>query len=195
MGIEVDRWIVCISGYMQSEARLSGIEQLQHKIHTQCSSPTTRVLLKSWRDSPDDLAERIWRSQPHHPPGIVVIGYSYGGCTAIALCEELERRGLDVEHLLLLDAVWRPWHLIPSLLSLLKLWVLKVPSNVGTCYSWTQTLTKPSGHTVQVDRDATTLHRCTLNVGHQYVDEHPVAHECAMRVACPDPETERTGAT
>ncbi len=86
--------------------------------------------------------------------------------------------------MLLVDAVWRPTQYLPSFLSLLKWWVIDVPDNVRTLYSWQQKVNRPSGHKLNVAR--TTQHESvTLNVIHQDMDDQPEIHAVAKRVACP----------
>lgn len=184
----INRWIICFTGWHQ-EGRLSGLEKIEDAIHRQCNGDDTRVLLKSWKDSPADLASRIWNRCPEgHQPAIVVIGYSYGGYTAVLLARELDKRGLKVEMMLLIDPVWRPFTWIPSVLSMLGWWTIDVPSNVRSLHAWHQNVDLPSGHTLIVDHK-TLCSEDTLNVSHQHIDDAPVVFNRAMAVACPEKES------
>lgn len=181
----VERWIVCFSGFLQ-EGRLSGIEKIEDAIHRQCNGDSTRVLLKSWRDSPADVAQRIWNRCPEgHQPAVVIIGYSYGGYTAVLLARELEKRGLKVETMLLIDPVWRWAARWPSLLSWLEGWEIKVPSNVRKLYGWTQKVDTPAGHKI-VPSGSTISDIQTLMRAHNIMDDAMEVYNRAMFVACPE---------
>lgn len=187
----IDNWLICISGFTQHEGRMSGLDRLQHHLHQKCYSRNTRILLKSWKDNMEQLADRIYNYQP--PIGrqlsITIIGYSYGGMSGINLSKKLLRRGIKVNNLLLLDAVWRPYG--PSILSLFPYWTIKVPNNVKNLWSWVQDYNKPSGHKIEFDPDFTVWKNPTdpvLKIPHAAMDEYLPAHEVALSIACPNSE-------
>ncbi len=181
----IDRWVICFSGFLQG-GRVSGIEKIEDAIHRQCHGDTTRVLLKSWKDSPADLASRIWNRCPEGGhPAIVLIGYSYGGYTAVLLARELNERGFEVETMLLIDPVFRFLGRFPSLFSLADWWTIEVPSNVRNLFDWSQKINKPSGHKI-VESIKTTRNHETLMVKHQHIDDSPIVFKRAMLVACPE---------
>jgi pimeloyl-ACP methyl ester carboxylesterase len=184
--LPVERWIVCVGGFGQDEPGRHGIDEIQDAVFRRCTCESTRVPRMSWRDSPASIAKRIWNRRPDdHPPRVVLIGFSYGGWTAILIARELESLGLDVEVMLLIDAVWRPLAWLPSLTSLLRRWKIRVPENVRCVYSWRQQAGAPFGHEVMCG--ALTLHTAhTLTAPHQQIDDHPEVFAKALEVACPE---------
>jgi len=189
MSVEpVTRWIVCIAGWQQNEGQTTGLEELQDRLHRRCSNRSTRVVLRAWNDSPSHIAERIFRRRPNDgQPAVVIIGYSYGGYSAVLLARQLQRRGIEVETMLLCDAVWRPSRWCPSVLSLLPWWTLRVPGNVRRLYSWRQKTNKPSGHAIALE-DTSTLWstRSVVGTTHRYMDENPEFVSISIAKGCPE---------
>lgn len=184
--VRVTRWIVCIGGFNQSEGRLTGVANIEAALHRRCNCPTTRVLLKSWRDSSHDLAERIWNWRPSHGrPQVFILGYSYGGYSAVLLARELKERGIDVETMLLVDPVWRIWGRFPSLSSLLSKWKIHVPDNVARLYSWRQEIDKPMGHPL-VTAGSTRHIEKMVERSHSYMDDYEEIQTIALSTACPE---------
>lgn len=186
----VERWIVCVTGFMQPEGRVTGVESLQDELHRQCLCKHTRVILKAWCDSPWHIAERIWNRRPYtKPPKVVLIGYSWGGFTANKIAWELRDRGIPVEAMVLCDPVWRSRTWAFRWLSMLDCWSILVPENVETLYTWRQVRNQPSGaHLLLQNKDATNwkVNVVRKDVTHQYIDDDPHFHNVARRVACPE---------
>ena len=149
-----------------------------------CNGPDTYVKLCSWRDDVANLADNIMEWGGDNPR-VVLIGYSYGGWTAALLSRELQERGITVRHLVLIDAVWRPWQRFASPRSLWDGMKIVVPTNVERVLSWTQKKSKPSGHYVQVNEQSTFIDRRSLNVSHIYADDQRRVREAAVDIACP----------
>lgn len=184
---QVDRWVICFTGFLQA-GRISGVETIQDAIHRQCNCDGTRVLLKSWQDSVKDLSGRMWNRRPKDgQPEIVVIGYSYGGWTAVLMTRVLKKLGWNVKTLLLIDPVRRPISWLPSPSSMLSFWKIAVPDNVGIVYEWYQKINKPRGHKVRVCYGTKHVRR-RLPVNHQNIDDHPTVFKKALAVACPGME-------
>jgi len=185
----IERWIIVFTGFLQ-EGRLSGLEKIEHAIHQQCNCDSTRVILKSWQDSPGAVASRIWNRQPEgHPPAIVIIGFSYGGFTAVLLARELGKRGLKIETMLLIDPVWRWLAELPSVLSLGSWWEINVPKTVRTLFAWFQKVDRPRGHRLIVDENHTLYFPKTLKRTHNQMDDAEEVYKKALLVACPERKT------
>lgn len=149
------------------------------KIATELKARGEDVLLLSWRENPQRLADLI----KHWGGGdLIICGYSYGGATCTMLCRELCRLGIEVQELVLADAVYRVWQRLASWRSLLDHWVLTIPPNVARVTSWRQKVSKPSGHLVVVDHKTTSLHSRTLLVPHTQVDRHPDIREHILSI-------------
>ena len=186
---EIDRWIVCVTGFLQPEGKITGVVELQEKIRRQCVCPRVVTELKSWNDNPWYIAERIWRFRPRN---VVLVGYSYGGFTAALVARELAARnsGIRVDAMVLSDAVWRPAANWPSIRSLFNGGRIEIPRNVRRLWSWTQTTNKPCGHELIVDEKYTTwVKECVPDIRHQYMDDLEAFHEVALEVACPGSPT------
>lgn len=177
------RWINCFNGYTQGDRWRTGVGRIHREILSTCSGPSTYTNLSSWRDDVANIADNIteWCERPQ----VVAIGYSYGGWTAVLLCRELQLRGVSVEHLVLIDAVWRPWQRLASPRSLCDGMKIVVPTNVHRVLSWTQKKSKPSGHEVEVNQATTGIERRSLNVSHIYADDQPEVREAVLDIACP----------
>ncbi len=185
----VERWIVCITGFMQPEGRVTGVESLQDELHRLCLCRSTRVILKSWRDSAYHVAERIWNRRPQNKQlHVVLIGYSWGGYTAVKLAWELRKRGLEVESLILSDAVWRSKTPIFYPLSMVNYFPIHIPDNVHTLYTWRQVSNRPRGAEIKLqDKDVTKwiTNRVHDDIDHQYMDDDDEFLRIAKEVACP----------
>jgi len=84
---------------------------------------------------------------------------------------------------MLLDAVWRPTHLLPSFLSLLPCWSIKISDCVRCLLSWRQHVSRPAGHRLIVPKS--TIHEDhTVKVKHTFVDDLPAVHDTALRISC-----------
>lgn len=191
----VNRWVVCVTGFGQSEDRLTGVEMLQDVLRRQCSSADTVVVLRSWRDSPGSLAQRIAnRSPDDFDPHIVTIGYSWGGYSSVVLARELQKRGLTVDHMLLCDAVWRGRFMMSYPLSLTDAFTITIPSNVKHLYTWRQCANTPRGSKIRLEHPYDEgEERGTLwdyqeehkHITHQHLDDLRSFRKKAKELACP----------
>lgn len=181
----IDEWIVSVTGFGQREGHLTGLEILHTLIRKKCSGVESIALLKSWNDNTNDVAERIWRMRRiGGTPRVVLIGFSYGGYTAVLIAKELQKRGIKVSHLFLVDAVWRYSRYFPSFVSLLPFWRIHIPTNVKKVINWRQYVSKPKGHKIVVDPDHTEHEEHTLDVIHSYCDDHPDVYQRVLEFVC-----------
>lgn len=191
----VKRWIVCVTGFGQSEDRLTGVEMLQDVLRRQCSCEDTVCVLKSWRDNPSSLAQRIANRCPDaFDPEIVTIGYSWGGYSTVILARELQKRGLTVNHMLLCDAVWRAKFITGYPLSLTDLFTIHIPDNVKNLYTWRQSANTPRGSKIKLERQfEESTGEGTLwgvqeeypHITHQHLDDLRSFRNKAREIACP----------
>ena len=191
MPIPVERWIVCYTGRHQ-EGRYSGIENIQAALHQQCLCKTSIVMLKSWRDSVEDLASRMWYRRPDvGQPRVCVLGFSYGGYTATLLADEIyERFDWEVEVMILIDPVARLLDRWPTSLSYLPWWSINLSDHVNTCWHWYQKTERLRGHRVKHVKGKTVMHPRELQLSHSEIDDAPEIFNRAMLEACPEHDGE-----
>lgn len=176
-------WIVCLTGFLQDEGRVTGLSRLWRELHREHAGPDTVVVQRAWSDCVWTLAELIWRTRPDdRPPRVGIAGYSWGGMTALHLCEELNRRSIPVERLYLVDAVYRHGYWLGQWRAFVPWRRLYVPRNVAYCRPFAQRENLPRGHdVVAVDPAATDLRPVGwLNCVHQYADDHPAVYHSVM---------------
>jgi pimeloyl-ACP methyl ester carboxylesterase len=186
MAAPIGKWIVCINGYTQGDRWRTGVGRIYREILAGCSNGDTSLALRSWRDDVAAIATNVleWGTDK---PELIIVGYSYGGWSAVRLCRELEARGIGVASLVLIDAVWRPWQRFASWRSLLDGWTIVVPANVKHVLTWRQKVSRPRGHlVVAADDTKTHIDSITLNVGHAYADDQPEVRRAALQIACPN---------
>lgn len=180
----ITRWIVVIGGFLQNRGKPTGIVRLWSDLHCH-RDEHTELLLLNWSDDPREYAGLIWALAQEHdrPVTVLVFGFSWGGQTAINLCRELQRRGLQVRHLVLSDAVYRHWWLPRRWTSLLRWVLLTVPANVRHVTWFRQRFTVPRGHEVVAEDPKRTLveRARVLQLDHVYMDDAREFH-----LACHD---------
>jgi len=130
-------WTYIITGFTQHCGTRTRLIDLWAKLHAESDPRTDAVLLRSWKSDWDSEAEFVFRLNGQDP-SIRICGYSWGaGWGAIQLCRALQRRGLAVERLALIDPVHRHpsplrrWRtLFPSLVPIAS------PGNVASPVLW-----------------------------------------------------------
>ncbi len=181
MSARVNNWVICFTGALQHEGNDVGVVRLWNELRTKHSSPDTCILLYSWDHSVDHLAELMWRlvQLDSLHANILVVGYSWGGMTAVNLCRALDRRGdLMVRDLVLCDAVYRHRYRFGYWRSLASWFTIKIPSNVCRVRWFRQYENRPRGHNLKAKSIATDIQNpVTLNVKHNMMDDQPRFHE------------------
>lgn len=190
----INRWHFVLSGFTQSEARLTGCMKLWRKIHHHC--PNTRAELRKWSDDFAAVAEWIHLCRNGQTPDVVISGYSFGGFSGTILAKELRNRGLGVRALVLCDPVYRHWYRAGWWRSLMPWSTIEIPDNVQNVYllrqdndrfstgrsgGWIQ----PAGHDIVLEDDKkTVLHpEIVLASQHAYMDDAPEFHEISLKVS------------
>lgn len=155
----VDLWIVGFAGFTEDESRPGGIVrligELDHRYsgridcghvleagHHRC-----RVEFRPWHDRVEPLAETIFRRQPESvPPRILVACYSWGVATAMRFAAALADRGLEIDHLVSADGVYRHGYPLGWWRALLPWKRIVVPDNVRQVSAFYQRSDWPRGH-------------------------------------------------
>lgn len=190
----IRHWRICIGGFLQTEGKPTGLSALWHQLHCGLSGPQTVVALKSWRNRWSDTAEWVYRMRNGLTPDIRIVGYSWGGWSAVLLARELQRRGLPVHSMVLCDPVYRHWYKLGQWRALWPWSTIEIPPNVGNVYwcrqqnprfqpgrpgGWFQ----PAGHDVRAESFRTKVHKpLVLDCEHVYCDDHPEFHNLALGV-------------
>lgn len=186
-GIECPRipvWHVVISGFTQSLSHPSGAQSLWDALRRarrprpcgQCDGDSAPVLLFPWDADWAGLAELIWRFRPlDRPTRVFCYAYSWGGGWGFPnLARELRKRGIEVSHAVLCDAVYRPRCRLLSAAALTPWPKILVPDNVREVTWYYQRGGLPAGHEVVAeDPDQTLVNPGVLihGVTHHYMDD------------------------
>ena len=180
---KITQWTILITGWSQDEGtpHTTGLERLYYRIKRTYTDRRHEILLKSWADDMDALADRICNHSQARP-WIILVGYSYGGQSAINLCKELSLRGQSVGYLILIDAIARPWLILKWWLSLTGWLRLVIPPNVENCWAWRQCTNIPKGHSITVSRRTKMHGPYTLSVAHEFIDEQAEIHAKVLEV-------------
>ena len=180
---KVNEWYLFISGFLQHKGKPNGITQLWHDVRHQQSGPRTVVETEVWNMDAGKYAEIVWRFIDRDNSRIVITGYSWGGYTALKLCRALKDRGIIVDELILVDAVFRFPLWIGRFTAFMPFIPIKVPSNVAKITWFTQKQNLPRGHKVKTAATNTELEpEQILEVNHQYIDDHPKVRESVLEI-------------
>lgn len=186
----IKRWIIVISGFTERLGDSTGTRKLWRTLRRCHVDEQTAVLVFTWRDDWEQIAEFIFQeSQNGNRPQIVVAAYSWGaGHGFIELAYELGRRGLIVDRAVLCDPVYYSW---------LPLWLARfvkaisprsqitVPRNVEHVVWFRQSGSRLRGHVV-VPFDAEHTHvgaGIPMQCDHTHADDQQVWHD-AVQFAC-----------
>jgi pimeloyl-ACP methyl ester carboxylesterase len=147
----ITEWFGFVTGFQQREGGATPFEKLHRRVQKHAGGPNTVVVIRSWRDSAKDFAQRIHNWRNGHAPRIVLAGFSYGGYSAVEICRELQKFHIAVDHLFLIDPVARWLYRWPSIFSMLNILPITIPANVRRATVWRQTRNRPRGANVRVE--------------------------------------------
>jgi len=180
----IERWLILISGFLQTEGQPTGFVRLWSELHHTHSGPYSRVELRAWDDDWHDLAELIWRCRPRdNGVDVRIFAYSWGGPSAMKLARELGRRGIRVRAMALCDPVYRDrWRLWRTLFPWPE---IRVPTTVGEVAWVRQRRDWPQGHDVVAeDARQTIIHEPRIvDCGHTYMDDSKQFRQMAHVIA------------
>lgn len=167
--------IILITGFTQSGRNLSGLELLYDKLIRRLSDHKfiSIVTMHEWDDDMKAIAMRESRMRPDE---IMVVGYSYGGSSALRLCRHLQTEGLTVSMLGLVDPVYRRFRSIPALSSFLPWKKLRVPNNVEKVCHFFQRQNYPRGHDLKLDGPTHVSVSTELQLTHAAIDNNSYVH-------------------
>lgn len=172
------RLVIGFNGHSQRSKTTTGVGQVLGEIERRRPDIETRLF--AWRVNTKVIARWIAGLRLER---LDIIGYSYGGYSAVLLCRELRALGVAVNHLWTIDAVFRIWDHWGSLRSLRDYWIIAVPQNVRVVTSWRQKVNKPRGHWICTYK--TTTHDArSLNVRHAEADDSPIVQAAILDRVC-----------
>lgn len=172
-------WHLVISGFTQKLEHPNGCQNLWNAIRRarrDCYEAATR--LDPWNSDWAGIAELVWRFRPtDRPPAVFVYAYSWGGGWGFPqLAEQLADRGIEIEHAVLSDAVYKSPLRLLAPLSLTPWPEIRVPENVREV-DWFYTRNGlPAGHKVVAANPKRTLINPGVlmpGVTHHYADDQP----------------------
>ena len=188
VGKGIPVWHLVISGFTQTLEKPSGCQNLWEKLRSERSNGETVVDLEPWNADWAGIAELIWRFRPaRKPPRVFCYAYSWGGGWGFPqLAGELLKRGIEIQHAVLCDAVYRPKCRLFLIESLLRSSRVIVPANVREVDWFYQREGLPMGHeVVAADPEQTDIHPGVqiFGVTHHYMDDQSCWWEKCREVA------------
>ena len=170
MSDDPTKLIVGISGFLETEKRRSGIEDILWNVYTETEHVATARFL--WNDSLVTMTRLIRRLKTRWPElELNILGYSYGGHIAVNLAAKLWP--WMVTNLFLIDPVWRWSNHMPSVFSVYGIGTLVVPKNVKTCTLWRQRQSAIRGCKVLMQSADTGFTEDLLSHSHVKIDNSP----------------------
>ena len=162
--------LIGITGFLETEARPSGVETILFK----CLTDVDNFLISryNWREPIRTLSNFVDRvCNEWYGVEVSIIGYSYGAQSAVNLIKHL--CPMPIKNLFLIDPVYRPHHYLPSVFSIYGFGTLYVESTVERCHVWRQKISAIRGCTVVRLGDDTNLYEDTLAWRHTKIDNSP----------------------
>lgn len=182
----VKKFHIVISGFLQYEGRPNGMIRLWRDLSREHAGPNTLVLMRTWDDNMDTLAELIWRLAADDV-SIKIYGYSWGGAASVRLARQLHKRGIAVAAMVLSDAVYRHSYWLGNWRAFIPWIKIIIPWNVKYVRWFRQKSSwwKISGHEVIAHFPDTTtvIAHDVASVSHAYMDDLLAFHLTARAVA------------
>ena len=162
--------LVGISGFLETERRESGVENILWSVFSDVEHCASARFM--WNDSLVTMVRLIRRIKTRWPEiELNILGYSLGGQAAVELATKLAP--YKVENLFLIDPVVHVWKYTPSLLSLYGFGTLAVSGNVKSCTLWRQRQSAIRGCTVVMQSADTGFTEDLLSHSHVKIDNSP----------------------
>ncbi len=177
-------WHICISGFLQSEARLNGVLRLWLETVRPLQEPNTFTTYRRWNSHWSSLAEFIQFTRGSGSMKLGIYAYSYGaGWGAMRLALALRQRGIEVDEMVLSDPVYRHGCRGLAWLSMVRWPRIRVPANVKRVTWFYQNTNRPAGHPL-IDAHGQPIGGLYVpGVIHQAMDDLPAFHEACRAAA------------
>jgi pimeloyl-ACP methyl ester carboxylesterase len=148
-----------ISGFTQSEEQWNGVQELREKLLSELddySSLSVRIRLDVWKSDWYAIARQIYMLReryPQEPFRVVAFAYSWGvGNGLVRLAKNLDRFGVDIDHAVVSDPVYRHWFSPGNWRAMWGDRRIVIPANVQRMEGFYQTTDKPHGRRPVSDR-------------------------------------------
>lgn len=191
-GTRFKKFHIVISGFLQNEGKPNGMIRLWSDLYGDHACKDTLVLMKTWNDNMDSLAEFIWR-MAEDDAIIKVYAYSWGAAAAMKLAKALKKRGLKIYAMVLSDAVYRHSYWLGNWRAFVPFFKIVVPSNVEVVWWFRQKskFGRLSGHDVVREysnprdgyRSSVVFLPVWCNCSHQYMDDNRAFQNKVLEVA------------
>jgi hypothetical protein len=181
---DIKEWHIVLSGFLQRAGDLNGCVKIFLDLHRAIQSPAARVEIRPWTCDVSDMAEMIAKLHAvEDPPRICVYAYSWGGKTAELFARELQRRGLEIDQMVLCDAVYRHWYWLGQWRAFAPWSRIRIPGNVRHVTHFRQRRCHPKGHPVIAENPGRTIVKPVkmLEYDHMWMDD-----SAEFRHACLD---------
>lgn len=185
----ISDWVILEMGFLQKQGRMNGMVKLFLKVLAtlQRDYPQARVEIHPWGVEPDDRAEFILQAKKRNTKlRIVIIGFSYGGYTAKLIADRLKDRGIEVDLVIMLDAVYRHWYALGWWRAFWPWSTIRICDSVRRVIQYRQKNSLPRGHRIVAeDPRKTKIGEIRwVNATHIFVDDQQYIHdECLSEIA------------
>jgi hypothetical protein len=146
--------LVCqlISGYTQSDENWNGVHELREKLLSELdnySSLSVRIRLDTWNSNWRGIARQLYMLRERYdeePFAVVVFAYSWGvGHGLVKLAKYLNRYGVNIDHAVLSDGIYRHWFSAGNWRVLVGKPPILLPPNIIRVDGFYQETSWPSG--------------------------------------------------
>jgi pimeloyl-ACP methyl ester carboxylesterase len=162
----------------------TGMMRLWGQLHDAHCGPGVCVERLAWSDCPVSVAEHVRLLANWYPSEVLIFGYSWGAALGIKIARELQKRSINVAHLVLSDPVYRHAYWAGNWRAFFAGVPIRVPANVREVTWWRQFEDTPRGHDLVARGENTILHAARVATAtHAFMDELPDFHAEAQRIA------------
>jgi hypothetical protein len=179
-----NRWAYVIDGFLRHAGKRTRQIELWERLH-RAGDANFRAQLCVWNQNFEAEAEFVFRMSTAAPK-ICIFGYSWGaGHGAMQFCRRLEARGVQVDHLVLCDPVYRHWYTLGNWRAFVPWIPIVIPCNVRKVHWLRQMTNWPRGHRLKPRCDEATniAEPMVLDCEHVHMSERPEYIGLCERVA------------
>lgn len=175
-------WAIVFAGFQQSTGRPSGSFKLWQRAHAAGNwnhDVRFRSEFRAWNDDVEEIANLVFHAtHSAFAPTINVAGYSWGGQTAANFCRRLADRGIEVDRVVLCDAVYRHRYWLGNWRAFVPGSEILIPENVRRVDWFRQSRNLPAGHQIVAESKNTIIaDPVELDRRHEWMDDAGDYHD------------------